>query len=69
MKTIPNQRAGNKELIEMLGQALKEAETPRIHSGKKFAANALELERRQIPASVLFQYRNHPQMLRMSRGR
>jgi hypothetical protein len=69
MKTTPDQRAENKELIEMLGQALKEAGTPNMVSDQKLPGLKKEFERRRIPASVLFHYRNHPQMLRMSRGR
>jgi hypothetical protein len=69
MRMTSDQPAGNKELIEMLGHALKEAETPKMQTGQKLPGFRKEFERRHIPASVLFHYRNHPQMLHMVRGR
>jgi hypothetical protein len=55
---------GNKELTEILAHALKEVNTQ--SDREKYAQ---EKEALGPPASVSFQYRNHPHLLRMTRLR
>ena len=63
-----SERIGNKELLEMLGRALKEAKTPPSHMEPILPRDNGENERPRLPGSIRFHYRNHPEMLRMSRA-
>lgn len=65
MKTnnsIPSERIENAELKEMFAHALNEAEPPRNTFEKPLEPN--EITRYHIPASLIFHYRNHPQMIK-----
>ena len=61
-----SERIDNKELLEMLGRALKEAKTPSSHMEPILPRDNKENPR--LPGSIQFHYRNHPGMMRMSRA-
>jgi hypothetical protein len=65
--TSPDQGIENKVLWQMLEDALKEAETPQAKIFDK-SLGPNEIERPHIPASLKFHYRNHPEMLQLSRN-
>jgi len=63
-----SEKIENQELLEILGHALKDAGTPAQHREPTFPRDSNKSWRTRMPASVRFHYRNHPEMLRMSRS-
>jgi hypothetical protein len=68
-RTASQQGIDNKDLIEMLGHAIRETESPHLLTERNFLRGNNAFERPRLPASVLFHYRNHPNMLALNRER
>ncbi len=64
----PSEKIENKELLEILGHALKDAGTSASQREPNFPRDTNKSWNHRMPASVRFHYRNHPEMLRMSRS-